>query len=283
MKIPRIINLPTQTLFRYNFRTAFLLSLIIAITTIFVALAGLVYKDLFYPTNILLRTFVPNDVANLVLGLPLLVLSLFFAQRGKLIGYLCLPGALFYLLYAYIPYLLAVPFSILFLPYLLIVSLSSCTIIYLIAGMNVEIVKQKLEGKAPARLSGGILFGFAILIIIRQVALITAALIKQSPVEMIEISVWISDLAVACPALMAVSLSLWKGKSLGYLAGAGFLLSYGILVVGLIIVIISQAHYTQSSVNISDIAVLVIMAAICFWPFTFFAKAALSKTKIDLN
>lgn len=282
MKTPRIIKLPTQTLFRYNFHTVFLLSFFIAITTIFVAITGLLFKDIFYPTNILLRTFVPNDIATLVLGLPLLIISLFFARRGKLIAYLCLPGALFYLLYTYIPYLLAVPFSSLFLLYLLIVALSSCTIIYLIAGMNGEIVKQKLEVKAPARLSGGILFGLAILIIIRQVALILAALLKQSQVEMIEISVWIGDLAVACPALMAVSLSLWKRKSLGYVAGTGLLLSYGTLVVSLIVVKIFQAHYTQSSVNISDIAVLVIMAAICFWPFTFFAKAALSNTKIDL-
>jgi hypothetical protein len=145
--------------------------------------------------------------------------------------------------------------------------------------MNGEIVKQKLEGKTPTRLSGGILFGLAILIIIRQVAFIMAALIKQSAIEMIEISVWICDLAVACPALMAVGLSLWKGKSLGFLAGAGFLLSYGVLVVSRIIIVISQAHYTQSSVNISDIAVLFIIAAICFWPFTLFAKAALSNTK----
>lgn len=273
MKTPRVINFPVSTLFRYNFRTVFILSILIVITVLFVTSAGILYKDLFYPTNALADTFIPNDFANLLLGLPLLIFSIILAQQVKLIGFLCLPGALFYLLYSYIPYLLAVPFSILFLPYILIITLSASLIIYLVAGMNGVMIKEKLEGRIPVRLSGGILLGLGVLIIIRQVTLIIVAHIKQSPVNSQEIAVWIGDLAVACPALITVGIALWRKNQFGFITGASVFLSYGILVLNLIIVIFYQAGSDIVSVNYSDIAVLLIMAGFCLWPFAFFIKA----------
>lgn len=279
MKTTRIINFPTTTLFKYNFRIAFTLSVIVGITVVFVAITGIIYKDFFYPYSTLVYTFIPNDIANLVLGLPLLIVTIFVAQKGKLIGYLCWPGALFYLLYTYIPYLLSIPFNVFFLPYLLIITLSSCTLIYLIAGMNSDLIQQKLNGKVPVRLSGGVLLVLAVLIIFRQVALIVAAHIKQTPVDTQEIAIWISDLAIACPALITVGISLWRRNLLGYTTGAALLLSYGMLVLSLIIVMIFQARYTLSAVNSSDIAMLVIMAGICLWPFSLFIKAALAKSE----
>lgn len=279
MKTPRVINFPVSPLFRYNFRTVSVLSMLIVIAVLFVTSAGILYKDLFYPTNALADAFIPNDFANLSLGLPLLIFSIVLAQRVKLIGFLCLPGALFYMLYSYIPYLLSVPFSILFLPYIFIITLSASLIIYLVAGMNGAMIKEKLEGRVPVRLSGGILLGLAVLVIIRQVTLIIAVHIKQSPTDSQEIAVWITDLVIACPALIVVGLSLWKKNSLGYITGAALLLSYGILVLSLLIVMIYQACFTFSPVDSSGIAMLVIMACICLLPFFSFIKAAFIKSE----
>ena len=54
-----------------------------------VSLGGLVFSSTIYSTNELLETYVPNDVINLILGLPLLLSSMWFTRRGKLIGLLC--------------------------------------------------------------------------------------------------------------------------------------------------------------------------------------------------
>ena len=66
------------------------------------------------------RLLVPGllgqDIFNLAVGLPLLLGSMWLARRGTLIGLLLWPGALFYVLYWYVLYLVGAPFRLLFLP-----------------------------------------------------------------------------------------------------------------------------------------------------------------------
>jgi len=71
------------------------------------SVAGLMYRTTIYPTDELLRTFVSNDVVNLFIGLPILLGSMWLARRGQLLGLLCWPGALFFVLYNYIVYVFA--------------------------------------------------------------------------------------------------------------------------------------------------------------------------------
>lgn len=65
--------------------------------------------------------FLAHDGFNLVVGLPILLGSLWLARRGSLIGLLLWPGALFYVLYTYALYVVGAPFSALFLPYVALV------------------------------------------------------------------------------------------------------------------------------------------------------------------
>lgn len=74
---------------------AYVLSLVIALLIAIASAAGLFYQSYIYPSDDLRLTFVPNDVVNLVIGLPALIGSMWFAWRGKLTGLLLWPGALF--------------------------------------------------------------------------------------------------------------------------------------------------------------------------------------------
>lgn len=105
-------------------------SLVVALLMAGASIVGILYPTVIYPTDELRHWFVINDALNLVAGLPLLLGSMrlatpIVARRGKLIGLLCWPGALFYVLYVYLAYTLSVPFGVLFLPYLLLVTLSA--------------------------------------------------------------------------------------------------------------------------------------------------------------
>jgi hypothetical protein len=51
--------------------------------------------------GLLLPGLLGQDAFNLVVGVPLLLGSMWFARRGSLIGLLFWPGALFYVLYWY--------------------------------------------------------------------------------------------------------------------------------------------------------------------------------------
>ena len=255
---------------------AYALSLVVALVMTVVSVVGLLYQTVIYPTDELLLSFAPSDAFNLVVGLPILLGSMWLARRGKLIGLLCWPGALFYVLYVYVPYVIGVPFNVLFLPYLVLVALSAYTLIGLVASINGEVVRQRLTGVVPARTSGGILTGLAILIIVRQIAVIVTALTSQAPVDTLELPSWIADFTVAVPVLLVGGILLWRRKALGYVAGAGLLLGYGVLAVSLIPFMVLQTRYTASPIDVAGIVVVLVMAALCFIPFASFVRGAAS-------
>lgn len=255
---------------------AYMLSLVVALIMAVASVVGLLYRTIIYPADELLLAFAPNDVLNLVVGLPILLGSMWLARRGQVIGLLCWPGALFYVLYNYVIYVVSVPFDVLFLPYLVLVTLSAYTIIGLVASIDGEAIRQRLGDIAPAKTSGGILVGLAILIIMRQIALIVTALTSQSPVGTLELAAWIDDFTVACPALLVGGFLLWRREALGYVVGAGLLLQYGVLAIGLIPIMVFQALVTATPIDVAGIVVLLVMGAVCFAPFAFFVRGAAS-------
>jgi hypothetical protein len=246
------------------------LSLLIAVLMTVVSAAGLLYQTVFYPTEELRSWLVSNDIFNLVVGLPLLLITMWLARRGRLIGLLCWPGALFYVLYIYVAYVIAVPFGALFLPHLLLATLSAYTLIGLMVSIDGQTVRQRLMGIVPARTSGGILVGLAILTVLRQTALIVTAVSSQSPVTLAELAQWIDDFAVGCPPLIVVGLELWRQKALGYVGGAGFLLAYGVLALSLIPILLSA-----SPVDVAGIVIVAVMAGLCFVPFAFLVRGSM--------
>ena len=250
------------------------LSLLVALLMTFASIAGLMYQEVFYPDGELVLSFVPSDAFNLAVGLPLLLVSLWLARRGSLIGLLTWPGALFYVLYEYVPYLIAAPPNMLFLLYLAIAALSAYTLIRVLANVDGQAVRQRFAGFVPARTSAGILLGLALLVIVRQTALILAALTVQTPVNRIELSAWIADFAVAVPALLVVGVQLWRRRALGYVAGAGLFLAYALLALSVIPFFVLQAHQSASPLDVGGIVAILVMAALCFVPLAFFMRRA---------
>src|SRR5512136_2623818 len=107
----------------------YLSSSLIAILMAVLSLAGLGYRTSIYPTEELVQSFLPNDVVNLAIGLPILIVSMGLARGGKLIGLLCWTGALFYIFYNYLAYIFAMPLNWAFPGYLILTILSIYTLI----------------------------------------------------------------------------------------------------------------------------------------------------------
>jgi hypothetical protein len=255
---------------------AYALSLAVAITLTVASVVGLLYQTVIYPGDELLLSFVPSDAFNLTVGLPLLLASMWLARRGEIIGLLLWPGALFYVLYMYVPYIVGVPFNVLFLPYLVLVTLSAYSLIGLLASIDGQVVRQRLTGFVPVRTSAGILLGLAVLIIVRQTSLIFTALTGQAPVSTSEVSSWIADFTVAIPALLVVWIQLWRRQPLGYVATAGLLLGYGVLALSVIPFFVLQAQHNASPLDLGGIVAVLVMAALCFIPLAFFVRGAAS-------
>jgi hypothetical protein len=260
------VGLPVTRRLTLVYAVTLFITLLMTIASVF----GLLYQTTVYPTEELRNWLVANDAFNLLVGLPFLLVPMWLAWRGKLIGLLCWPGALFYVLYVYLAYVVAVPFGPLFLPHLLLATLSAYSLIGLSATIDGEAVRQRLAGTVPARITGGILLGLAILIILRQAGLMASALVSHASPSPAELAQWIDDFALACPALLAVGVELWRRRALGYVGGPGLLLAYVVLALSLIPIMIFA-----SAIDVGGIIMVVIMAALCAAPLAFFVRGSI--------
>jgi hypothetical protein len=264
-------RLPT----RRNLTLMYALSLIIAILMAVASVGGLVYGAVLYPTDDLYQSLVPTDVVNLLLGLPILLGSIWLARRGKLLGLLLWPGALFFVLYNYLVYVLVVPLNVAFLLHLTLVMLSAYTLIGLLASIDGETVKQRLAGSVPERLAGGIVAGLGLLFFLRAIGVLVGALASQTPMAETELAPNVSDLLIA-PALVVGGVLLWRREAFGYVTGLGLLFQASMLFIGLIILLLLQPLLTTAPFALVDVVVVFILGLISFVPFALTVRGVVS-------
>ncbi|MCJ7622237.1 MAG: hypothetical protein MUO76_01950 [Anaerolineaceae bacterium] len=265
-------NLPI----RHSLTLEYVLSFAIAILIAAASIAGILYPASVYPTDDLFRSFVPNNVVNIFIGLPMLLGSMRLARRGKMLGLLLWPGALFFVLYNFIIYIFAMPLNAVFMLHLALVTMSAYTLIALIATIDGKAVKKRLSGAVPERLAGGILTGFGLLFFLQVIGAIVNVLTHQTPISETELALHISDFLIS-PALVIGGVSLWKRKELGYVTSLGLLFQASMLFIGLIIVLLLQPFLTTAPFVATDVVVIFIMGLICFIPFTLFLRGIQSK------
>jgi len=262
-----------------DLRWGYLLSLLIAALTGTASSAGLLYSDIVYPNAELQHSYLAIDIITLVLGLPILLVSMWLAWRGRpikigLIGLLFWQGALLYGLYNYTTYLFGMLFQGLFFLYLVIVVLSLYTLIGLVAVIDGELVKERLAGHVPERLGGGVLVLFGAAFMLLASATIIGNLSGQTALSQSELSVFVADFFVA-PAWMIGGALLWWRQPLGYVGGTGLLFSASSLFVGVIGIVLLQAILEGTAFPLMDVIVLFGMGLVCFIPFALLVRGVL--------
>ncbi|MFN2190439.1 MAG: hypothetical protein ACK2T3_16875 [Candidatus Promineifilaceae bacterium] len=260
-------KLPLST----NLKLVYIFSLIIAFLTAATAVGSIVFRDKVYPADWIIQSFLPNDIVTLLIGLPILLGSMLLAYRGSLIGLLFWPGALFYGLYNYFIYLLGMPFGVMYVIHMTIVTLSTYTLIGLIASIDGAAVKKRLVGNVPEKLGGGVLFlagdAFALLALIA----IETAEISDHNLPPAELALSTADF-IASAAWIIGGVLLWRKKPLGYVAGPGLLFNIAMLFVGLLIVLLLQPLLADVAFSAPDFIVILIMTIISFIPLALFIR-----------
>lgn len=266
----------TNLLIKRNLRLAFAISFVIAVIMATASVAGLLYRTTIYPTDELVNAFVTNDVVNLVIGLPILLVSMWLTRRGKLTGLLLWPGALFYTFYNYLVYVFSMPLNVGLLLHLTLVMLSAYALIGLLASIDGKAVKDQLSGRVPERVSGGILTGLAGLFFVRVVVTLITALINQTPVTQTELALHFVDFLLT-PAWIIGGVLLWRREASGYVTGLGLLFQASMLFIGLIMVFILQPFLTGVEFALFDVIVVFLMGMVTFIPFALFMRGTSSK------
>jgi len=253
-------------------------SVVITALMTIASLAGLVSRATIYPTEDLVKSFVPNDVVNLFIGLPILLGSMWLTWRGKLIGPLFWMGALFFVFYNYVGYIFAAPLTWVFLLYLPLVVLSAYTFISLVASIDGEHVSHMLNGAVPEKFAGGVLAGLGLLFILRVIGVLVGAVVNGTDLPKTELAVNIADFFIA-PAWIIGGIQLWRRQTFGYVTGLGLLFQGSMLFVALIIFLLLQPLLTNAPFAIVDVIVVFVMGLICFIPFGMFVRGVIANGK----
>lgn len=257
-----------------DLKLIYILSSLVAVLMTVSSIVSLLFREIIYPTEELLQAFVANDVVNLVVGLPVLLVSMWLTRRHSLVGLLWWPGALLYVLYNYSVYIFAMPFNAAFLLNLTVVSLSLYTLISLLSSIHTKPIQEYLAGNVPERLSGGVLAGFGGLFLLRVVFVMVDLLLRQGEITGSELALHMTDFLFA-PAWIIGGWLLWRRKELGYMVGLGLLFQTSMLFVGLIGIMLVKPFLTNEPFAFVDLVVVLIMGLICSIPFVLFMRGVL--------
>jgi len=204
---------------------AYLLSGLMVILLLVASILGLLYggRGFYdsYPAS--LAGLVGQGGVTLVVGIPLLVASMWFTSRGSTSGLLLWAGTLFYFAYSYYFYVIG-GFNALFLIYVATVSTSLYGLLSLLFAIDAEALKARFGARAQTRLVGGFFIGIALLFVLMWGGMsITSAVAGTRPDEVLR-SVVIIDCTVLLPLLFFGGLKLWRREAWGYVLG-GLLLT----------------------------------------------------------
>lgn len=258
-----------------SYKQAFVLSFIIALMMAIFSLGGILFQSSIYPSVDLQRSFIANDVVNLMIGLPILLVSMWLHRRKQLVGLLLWPGALFYVVYNYSAYASAAWSTWLFPTYLMLAVLSVYTIVVLLSGIDAVSIRQRLCKAAPDRFPALVLTGFGALFFVRSVFFVFNAIYSHTSLPVGEMATLLADF-LTTPAWIIGGIWLLQRKAWGYTVALGLLFQASMLFIALLVYFLLLPIMMHQSFSAADFVVTFIMGLLCFIPFGLFLRGVLS-------
>jgi len=205
-----------------KFRSAYILSAIIAILTI-VASAGGLFLDNLYRDNLLVTAgWFGNDLVTLIIAVPMLVAALILSMRGSSRAKLIWLGMLDYTLYNFAFYLFGTAFNSFFLIYVTLFTLSIFALIFALTAVDVNGIGQKFRASAPVKcIAGYMVFvaaGLSVVYVTQSLGFITTRQLPQivtltgHPTSV----VFALDLSLVVPFFVLGAIWLWQRRPWGY-------------------------------------------------------------------
>lgn len=119
-----------------------------------------------------------NDLITLVVGLPLLAFSAWWALRGSLRGRLLLTGTVGFFLYTYMSMSMLTSFNALFLVYVVLMALSLYAFILCMLSFDLAALPAHFSEKFPRRWTAGLLFFVALFLGLAWIARILGPILN---------------------------------------------------------------------------------------------------------
>jgi hypothetical protein len=107
---------------------------------------------------------------------------------------------------------------------------------------------------------------------------VATALAGGAPIDPLARGVWLADLTLGAPAMLIVGGLLWRRASLGYVAAAGLLLSFGLTSVVIAAMLALQPVLTGAPIDGATVMGLLIFGAVPLTPLLLFARGTANRT-----
>lgn len=186
-----------------------------------------------------------GDGFVLAAGLPLLLIALWYYQRGFIRGGFFLSGALFFFLYTYSSLALGAAYNNLFLIYIALTALTLYGLIVALWNFDWRSLPPHFVAGAPRRgvaifliVTGVILFCIWLLLSIMPALL--AGTVPPEVASYTTIITFVWDMGIIAPALVISGILLWRRVPLGYLLAPVLLIFMDMLGLALIVMGIGQ-------------------------------------------
>jgi hypothetical protein len=169
-----------------------------------------------------------NDIVTLLVGLPLLVLSTWFAFHGSMRGQLLMTGTLGFFLYTYLSMSMLTSFNALFLVYVAVFSLSLFAFIGSLLSFDLAALPQYFDEHTPHRWIAGVLFVIAGFLSLAWLGKILPLLSPNAPQPELQnattMVIQAMDLGLLVPLAILAGVLLLRRDALGYLLSSVFVL-----------------------------------------------------------
>jgi len=253
-----------------NFRLISVLTIIMVIPLIIVSYFGVFISSTYSrETASLAAQGVGQDIVNLFIVVPMLLISLFFIRKNYKIAYLVFSGAVSYILYSFVIYSLGIHFNNLFLLYCAILGLSIYIFIITLIDMSkIDFINIK-ENNVPYRsISSFLIIVSAMFSLIWLKEIVPAIINNTVPKSVADFNILVNpvhviDLSFALPGLIVSAVLLLKRKHLGYVLTPISLLFILIMAVALIgMVIMMKINGITDDISIAVIFAILALISI---------------------
>lgn len=162
-----------------------------------------------------------QDLVTIIMGIPLLIASLFFANRDSFRGKLMLTGTLGYFLYTYISYTFLWMYNPLFLAYTAIMSLSLYAFVLCFLSFDLGNMTARFHKRLPIRFLGGFQIALGFFLGMLWLGKITPTILESTVPAGLEhyttLVIQGMDLGFIVPTAFLSGILLIKRKPFGYL------------------------------------------------------------------
>ena len=164
---------------------------------------------------------IAQDIITIILGVPLLIISLLLFRKGLFKGKLLLAGTLGYFLYTYISYTFLWMYNSMFLVYVILMSSSFYAFTLTLMSFDMKNMNSYFNEKIPVKFFSGFLFFLAALLSFMWLGMIIKPLLHGTfPVALEHYTTLViqaMDLAFVVPTAILAGILLLKRKPFGYL------------------------------------------------------------------